>query len=339
MINVLIVTYYCTNNYGSFLQAYSLGKYLEKHGCSVTYWGSQMLEDTNGAYETNEYRTARDAALSEARKDFKIDYECKEKYDLIIVGSDVVWASPKIKPFWTEGLNGRSRASYAASMHGMNNLPLPGKVKNLIEKVRLFPKRKTLKKFIGISVRDDRTYNSVKRLLGKRKNIVKVLDPTFLLDKSIIEEPKRIIDEKYILVYSYALVGEDINPVFEYAKKHNCKICCVGYKAAFADYNPACTPFELLSLFHYAEAVITTTFHGTALSIIMHGNFVTFESGKAKELLADLNLSDRMVTANTAMDILEKSIDYDAVDAVINEKKVTSENFLMNLINIAGGNK
>lgn len=338
-MNVLIVTYYCTNNYGSFLQAYALGKYFEKNGCHVTYWGSRDLEKANHVFETNDYRDKRDAVFAEARKDFQIDYECKSKYDLIIVGSDVVWASPNIKPFWTQGLHGIKRASYAASMYGMNNLPLPEKVKNAIEKIRLFPKRSVLQKFSGISVRDDRTYEALKRLLGKKKKIEKVLDPTFLLDKELIESPKRYIDEKYLLVYSYALVGEDINPVFEYAKKHGCKICVVGYKASFADYNPACTPFELLSLFHYADAVITTTFHGTALSVIMHANFVTFESNKAKALLSDLNLSDRMATANTAIATLERAIDYNAVESLLSVKRENSEKFIKELLETAGGAK
>ncbi len=336
MIRALIVTYYCTNNYGSFLQAYALGEYLAAHGCEVFYLGSTELEAANILSEPNAYREGRDEVLAEARASFRIDYEGKTVYDLIVVGSDVVWASPKIKPFWSQGLSGHCRISYAASMHGMmNRLPLSRRLCRLLEYLRLFPKRHILKKFKGISVRDDRTYRTVRRLLGKRRRIEKVLDPTFLLDPSHLEGLARSIPEPYIMVYSYGLVGEDINPVFEYARAHHCKICVVGYRAAFADYNPTCTPFELLSLLAHAEAILTTTFHGTALSLLMQGNFVTLESAKARELLKDMALLDRFVTAGTACTALEAPIDYVTVNQRIEDGRRVSKEFLDRQIRIA----
>lgn len=327
MLNVLIVTYYCTNNYGSFLQAWSLGKFLEKEGCLVTYWGSESLEAQNVINENNKYRVERDLLLKKAREEFTIDYTCNEEYDLVVVGSDVIWASTKIKEFWGHNLKAKKYISYAASMWGMvdsDNIPL--KIRKCVEKIRLLSERKQLKRFSGISVRDSRTEKAIRALVGKRPEVVRVLDPTFLMEN--IPYIKRIIPENYVLVYSYALVGEDINPVIEYARKHECKICLIGYRAVWADYNPAVTPVELLSLFRDAEVVFTTTFHGTALSIINHCNFVTYNSNKARQLLEELGLEARMVDSDNALDVIEKKINYKKVDSIIDSKRKKSIEYL-----------
>lgn len=74
MINVLISTYYCTNNYGSFLQAWTLGMFLKKNGCEVSYCGIEELEKQNLTYTSNQYRLERDQELETARRDFVVDY-------------------------------------------------------------------------------------------------------------------------------------------------------------------------------------------------------------------------------------------------------------------------
>lgn len=329
MFKVLIVTYYCTNNYGSFLQAWSLGKFFESRNCLVTYWGSEFLEAQNVVNEKNGYRVARDQALKKAREAFKIDYVCDKKYDLVVVGSDVIWASTKIREFWGHNLKGKKYISYAASMWGMadsTNIPL--KLRKCIESMRLFSQRKQLRKFSGISVRDSRTEKAIRAISGRK--VTRVLDPTFLMGNTL--DTKRIIQEKYILVYSYALIGEDINPVIEYARIHKCKICLIGYRAVWADYNPAVSPMELLVLFRDAESVFTTTFHGTALSIIHHCNFVAYYSNKARQLLEEFGLESRMVDSDNALDVIEQKINYDNVDELIKIKRKVSIEYLEKFI-------
>lgn len=333
MLKVLIVTYYCTNNYGSFLQAWSLGKFFESRNCLVTYWGSEFLESQNVINVKNKYRVERDRLLKSAREQFEIDYICNDVYDLIVVGSDVVWASTKIKEFWGRNLKGKKYISYAASMWGMaDSANIPLKIRKIAEKFRLLSEYKQLKKFSGISVRDSRTEDAIRSLVGKSPEVVRVLDPTFLMDD--IPNVKRLIPERYVLVYSYALVGEDINPVIEYARIHKFKICVIGYRSVWADYNPAVSPVELLALFRDAEAVFTTTFHGTALSIINHCNFVTYNSNKARQLLEEFELENRMVDSDNALEEIEKKIDYSRVDSLINSKRKKSTDYLEKFITL-----
>ncbi|GFI42252.1 hypothetical protein IMSAGC017_02299 [Thomasclavelia cocleata] len=182
-----------------------------------------------------------------------------------------------------------------------------------------------MKKFSSISVRDQRTEKAIGAIIGK-KAVERVVDPTFIMHYE--GGYKRLIEEEYVLVYSYALIGEDLNPILEYAKFHNCKICLIGYRAVFADYNLTVSPFELLSLFKYAKAVFTTTFHGTALSIINNCNFVMYESKKGFQLLEEFGLESRMVTSDNALEIINQTIDYSKINNLINEKRVNSIKFL-----------
>ena len=327
MFKVLIVTYYCTNNYGSYLQARALGDFFKKRGCDVHYWGSKYLESLNVIDSNNKYRVERDNQIKLAQESFNIDYNCDELYDLAVIGSDVVWASTKIDEFWGRKIKAKKLISYAASMWGMNdNESIPFKIRKIIEKTRLYSEYFQLRKFSGISVRDQRTENAIKAIVGKNKKVERVVDPTFIMND--IGECERIIKEDYILVYSYALIGEDLNPILEYAKEYNCKICLIGYRAVFADYNLAVSPFELLSLFKYAKAVFTTTFHGTALSIINKCNFVMYESKKGYQLLEEFGLESRKVTSENALDIIKQDIDYIKVDNLINRKRKESIEFL-----------
>lgn len=327
MFKVLIITYYCTNNYGSYLQAWALGDFFIRRGCDVHYWGSKYLESLNTINVNNKYRVERDNQIIQAQDLFNIDYDCNEFYDLAIVGSDVVWASTKIEEFWGRKIRAKKIISYAASMWGMNdNESIPLKIRKIIEKTRLYSEYFQLRKFSGISVRDQRTERAIKSVIGRKKEVVRVVDPTFIMQYE--GEYKRLIDEDYVLVYSYALIGEDINPILEYAKLNNCKICLIGYRAVFADYNLAVSPFELLSLFKYAKVVFTTTFHGTALSIINKCNFVMYESKKGFQLLEEFGLESRKVTSDNALEIVNQAIDYSKVDEIINKKRDSSIKFL-----------
>jgi len=327
MFKVLIITYYCTNNYGSYLQAWALGDFFKRRGCDVHYWGSKYLESLNTINVNNKYRVERDNQIIQAQNLFNVDYDCNEIYDLAIVGSDVVWASTKIEEFWGRKIKAKKIISYAASMWGMNdNESIPLKIRKIIEKTRLYSEYFQLRKFSGISVRDQRTERAIKSVIGRKKEIMRVVDPTFIMQYE--GDYKRLIDEDYVLVYSYALIGEDINPILEYAKLHNCKICLIGYRAVFADYNLAVSPFELLSLFKYAKAVFTTTFHGTALSIINKCNFVMYESKKGFQLLEEFGLESRKVTSDNALEVVNQSIDYSKVEEIVNKKRDSSIKFL-----------
>lgn len=149
-----------------------------------------------------------------------------------------MWASTKIPQFWGKRIKSKKYVSYAESMWGMcDSRNIPSIINKLTEKVRLLSEFIQLKKFKGLSVRDERTKTAISKIVGS-KRVTQVLDPTFLL-KDVVDLEKiyrnRIITDEYVLVYSYSLVGEDINPIIEYARENHLKICVIGYMAVWAD--------------------------------------------------------------------------------------------------------
>ena len=61
-----------------------------------------------------------------------------------------------------------------------------------------------------------------------------------------------------------------------------------------------CSPSEFVALVKNARCVVTTSFHGTAFSVILGTPFYTLKlndgsDGRAQNLLDSINLSDRMI--------------------------------------------
>ena len=91
-----------------------------------------------------------------------------------------------------------------------------------------------------------------------------------------------------------------------------------------------CGPDEFLSYIRYADFVITTSFHGTAFSIIFQKQFVCprFRMNKRIEsLLSLVGLSERMIhTSGETFDLHE--IDFDKVELLLEQERATSRQFL-----------
>ncbi len=149
-----------------------------------------------------------------------------------------------------------------------------------------FIKEKNAEEFIknginnlkDISVRDENSKNIIETL-SDRKAIL-VCDPVILY--GYIKEKENFnkkFNEKYILVYSYdnnMNKENEINNIKNFAKEHDCKIYSVGFYHEWCDKNINCDPIELLEYIRNAEYVLTDTFHGTVMSLIMNTQFVGF---------------------------------------------------------------
>ena len=80
-----------------------------------------------------------------------------------------------------------------------------------------------------------------------------------------------------------------------------------------------CSPTEFVGLINHADLVVTNSFHGTAMSIIMRRNFVVVRNSEAKigmdnsrldNILHAVNLDERF---SDIVDV-DESIDYSIVD-------------------------
>jgi hypothetical protein len=150
-----------------------------------------------------------------------------------------------------------------------------------------------------------------------------VLDPVFLLDRSKwnIIGIKPQTPKKYILAYSVALRDDVVRTAKILAKQLNASVIeltsGVDKNVIINRYQTA-TPEEFVGLFENAEFVVTSSFHGTAFSIIYNKSFysIAHDSDKdtrQKSILGKLGLLNRFISRNTTPDF--QIINYNDVNA------------------------
>ncbi len=258
-------------------------------------------------------------------------FTSNDYYDAFIMGSDQIWNIKLTHGFddlyWGNFASKRKvrKISYAASM---SNYLLDDEQKQKMYNL--------LENFNSISVREEELkqfiYNNFKI------NATTVSDPTFLLGKSKWQEnsinPR--ITKKYVLVYTISLRDEVMRIARLVAKQLNAVILeftlGVNKRVVFNKYQVA-TPEEFLGLLENAECVLTSSFHGTAFSIIYNKPFYSVAHGNDKDtrqktILEKLGLLDRFISRDSNPEF--KQIDYGKVNPKLAVLRKESIAFLKN---------
>ncbi|MBO4642259.1 MAG: polysaccharide pyruvyl transferase family protein, partial [Bacteroidaceae bacterium] len=244
------------------------------------------------------------------------------RFDAVIYGSDQIWRKQH-KPafdyfdpvFWGEGLvKTKVKIAYAASM---------GNIEIDTPEDKIFIKHH-LGNFHDVSIREKDLLDRLEEELGTRYK--HVCDPVFLLTK---EQWNTHIDKKYIPTYKYILyyrlqpIVETDKMVDELTKKTGMQIIEMrGYIPFFhygCCYRLTADAQEFLSLISGAEFVVSTSFHGIALSLIFQKQFfTTFNlkcAGRIKSILKLLELEHHFMNYNDIVENgLNNPINYELVN-------------------------
>lgn len=229
------------------------------------------------------------------------------KYTHLITGSDQVWnytTDYSIEPFFLTFANTSKKISYAASV-GHPDLPFEVKVKY----------RMWIKDFTSISVREESAMTAIKDIT--EKTVVRVLDPTLLIDKKEWLSSLEINisnEDRYVLVYMLSLSEQVINFARNIAKLNGCKVKIITSRPYHKSYDECVflrseNPKSFVELYSNALYVVTNSFHGTAFAINFNIPFVTIDkkssrlNNRKKELLELLRLEDRYYLENEPLDI------------------------------------
>lgn len=309
-------------NYGSFLQAYSLRQILEELGHEVVFVDYVIepciVQDPIQVipHHSIPYRIARKAYYiakgiigqldGEKAAEQKIDsMRLRIKYpeylrelgiteqrteniplDVLVVGSDEVFNCLQTNP----------AVGYSKQLFG--EYPQANKIVSYaasagfttvegLEKYGIRDEVSDMLKenFDCISVRDDNTFNLVKTLTGITPDMH--LDPVLVGDFSAQIIEKHDLD-KYIAVYSYeermSERTDEAEAIQRFAHERGLKTVSIGNFQKWTDLKIEASPFELLGYIKNADYVVTDTFHGTIFSIILKKQFATIirESNKQK---------------------------------------------------------
>ena len=256
----------------------------------------------------------------------------------IIVGSDQVWNTALTRNekdfFLLSGFDGKQRNSYAASL---------GKDEIMPDEASLFI---GLKEFNRISVRERRSVEELKKLLGD-KPISRNVDPVFLHNQDFWEKLCKANrrTKEYILIYDFVTTDKAVQLAKIIKEKHQYEIVHISqqFRSEYSDVTTArgIGPRDFLTLVKHASYVITDSFHGMAFSIIFNRQFNVIPypgtASRMLDLLGILGMSDRIADGDT---FSMEEIDYEDVNNRIRNEQEASEDYLESIYrNPAAGEK
>lgn len=353
-----ILTYHRAHNYGALLQAIALRYYLSSLNHDVfflNYWPKyhknlydifslNRLRSFNGFIDKilylkeclffKRWRMERYTNFMTFIDNNIVPFSTNtnDHFDLLLYGSDQIWRKqPILKDynpvyFAENNFSATKHVSYAASM-GI----LPESKKDISRIV------KYMANFDLISVRE----NNLKEFLINNgiNNVYQVLDPTLLLSAQqwidLLHIQKK--ENHYLLFYNLMAKTFDEVSVKSIATSKNLSMVTLLSKAN-------CRPTELcystadprtfIELIYNADFIVTSSFHGLVFSILFKKQFVASfrdNSERANSLLKSLGINNRLLPANTKIEIPLDVIDYTEVDKRLLELRSRTISFLNKL--------
>lgn len=278
----------------------------------------------------SKFKMFRKRYMSISKKIYK-QKPAKDEYDSYIVGSDQVWNSDITgyeKIFFLDFCDSNSRKiSYAASIG-----------KNILNRKDVEFIKQHINNFDFISVREDTAADIIRNYTNKK--VFRVLDPTFLLDKNtwmnLIDDDKIGIED-YILLYMVSINEEALKVADIISKKLNLPVLYINDSYRKNKYGfkhvRSVGPIDFLKLIKGAKFVVTSSFHGTAFSIIFNKKFFTVPyketSSRMIDLLKLLNLESRIIeNSNELKNHDNYNIDYYITNQILESEREKSLKFL-----------
>lgn len=361
MKRIGILTFHRAENFGAAMQCYALQEYLKSKGFDTEIIDYRNTAIENGykyfrwhqvsvlsnlkiavknlltlpvAYcKKKKYRLFRNRFL-DCSPVMQSGTEFHDRYDYIICGSDQIWnlrlTGGYDSNYFLDFDTSAKKISYAASSEAKDyELLLP-----CIDTIK-----KSFSEYSALSVREKSFASFLKA--HTPFNFTIVCDPTLLQDKAfykhIMIEPTV---QNYILVYHLVESKEATESARYIAKKTGLKIIEIH-----AGISPRLTststiqdigPLQLLGYIHNASYIITTSFHGLALSIILEKQFYVINRGRNQRLmnlLEQLNIPDRAVS-RIDEHTEPGDIDYEKIRPALDYMLTASKQFLQKSLSI-----
>lgn len=343
-----VFTFHCAQNYGAVLQAYGLQEYLLSQGHDayiIDYRPDYLIApykifsfQRNGG-KTGLLTLIREIVTIPIRfkrtflfnkfvnkrlRLYKLDLNQKDNdFDAFIFGSDQIW-NPKLTGGFDDVYFGKIPAttnkllfSYAASIGDMSHLTTS-------DKAYL---KEALKRFTAISVREEGFREFLKNEIGL--NSICVCDPVLLAGKDVFDGliangPCRLSEKKYLMLFQLEVINDRI---ISYAKSiaRMLSLDCVNVisrrETLDRSIHQCLSPESFLKYIKSAALVLTTSYHGTAFSILYRRQFYTISVNpsvdlRALDLLSAIGLEERLINTDH-VDIVQ--IQYEAIDLCLME--------------------
>lgn len=268
--------------------------------------------------------------LLTAKKETVTDDDVKE-YDILCAGSDQVWNPNMVdfsRAYYLPFKYGGKKISYAPSMGPIANVP-----QSLFKRLS-----DCINNFDYVSAREEGTKLKVEEISG-RKDIQVLPDPVLLLESSEWRNKfinSSLIDRKlqnrgYIFMYSLFSDDDSVKCAKELSRQMNFPVVVTSFTnlktIISGDFikKYASGPIEFLNYLYHAKAVVTTSFHGTAFSILFNKPFIAvngMNDNRISNILSLSNLTSCAVTSADEVDVNKiTNLDFAPANTLIEKER------------------
>ena len=353
-----IVTFHSVHNYGAVLQAYGLQEFLSDVGHDayiIDYRPSYLTEryksfSLKRAFNKNGIvglkfllRELFAYPILKKRERFFNNFvnralrlkqigelERQNGFDAFVFGSDQIW-NPLIcngldPMFFGEFLaaKGKRLVSYAGSM---------GSLKHFSEEQKdMFLKK--IAPFYAISSREKEPAEFIAK--GLNRPVVTVVDPVLLAGREVFERiaTKNIHGGSYLLLFTLGNNNKTSEIAYRIAKENKLEIVeIVSFQTSLKKRSviQAMSVPDFLGYIRSAEFVVTSSFHGTALSVLFGKELFYVPDDpktgeRAANLLHMLGIGDRVWNDGCESDV--SPIDYKSVFSTLDVERKKSADFI-----------
>lgn len=348
-----ILTFHRAINYGAVLQAYALQEVLLGYGHEVYIidYRQPRVERTDRhpflpddkkrlliglhlrswwQYDDGKRRTLlrRERFDDFLNKYLNLTAPCSQndipEMDAYVIGSDQVWNSAicdGVDPvFWGDFVRPiKSKLiSYAASTS----------VKDL-EKQDVELLQKLLKGFDRVSLREESTSSYINNNFSLNALSETVLDPTLLAESTIWSsfDDGKYKDSKYVLYFGARSCSDYPTVLADKAKTLASEMKCDVMNIKFN----SDTPVDFVNKFRYASAVVTSSFHGVAFSLIFNRPLYAVQYGDEQDaryvnVLQSIGAENMLI--NKYQEVFAGEFDYMPINEKMEEIRQKSIEYL-----------
>lgn len=348
-----ILTYFWAVNPGTFLQAYSMLRAVQRRfpdsrvelaNLRLRRAGFHFAKrDINPSWLLKDYRhyagyrSARQQHMAFSSEELvTVDYGRAEEflkrqgYDLIIVGADTCLElsaaytrAGQIPIYWLPPTLDCRKVIFSASAHALEYDTLDERIRDQL--------RASIEAFELVGVRDEVTWNLMKALgLEGSEKLCRTPDPTvtYEIDYGPIERRIRAdgFDTSPPAIGLMSLPPKVGRRLADHYRSKGYQIVSLTCDP-FADWSPwAISPFEWVGIFRYFAVTVTERFHGTTFSLKNLTPVVAFESKYVKHtaegMSKRLSLLKQFGLEANHLDVHE-SMDFEKVLATIEAAMAT----------------
>lgn len=309
-----ILTFHRAYNYGAVLQCYALQEILKNkgHDVYVIDYRQPTIEKNRKIFDVQylvrnkkhvgnivRYLLHMPRAMMEhgrinrfVKKYLRLtascqDYDVPTDFDVYIIGSDQLWnfdhTGGMDKVYWGDFEHNKDAKLYTYAVSTKCSC---------IELLTGTQLKEVLKRFSVISLREEVVREVLSAKVGKALRID--IDPTLLANKNIWERMvnRAWKNRRYLVFYQVGRSGQ-----------HKLQVLQHAYRLAeikglefidLSDYKYS--PEDFISIIKYAQCVVTTSFHGTAFSLIFQRPLLVYRlndgnDGRCLNLLSMMGLS------------------------------------------------